>query len=144
MQTVVFDKNIQPSELQKVSEHTMVDHLGIEFMEIGDNYLTAKMPVDHRTIQPMGLLHGGASVVLAETLGSVASSIIVDKDKSYCVGLEINANHIKSAKDGFVTGKVTPIHIGRKTHVWDIKITNDNNALVCISRLTVAILDIKK
>lgn len=122
----------------------MVDHLGIEFMEIGDNYLTARMPVDHRTIQPMGLLHGGASVVLAESLGSVASSIIVDRNKSYCVGLEINANHIKSAKSGFVTGKATPIHIGRKTHVWDIKITNENDDLVCISRLTVAILDIRK
>ncbi len=144
MQTVIFDKNIQPSELQRVSEHTLVDHLGIEFLEIGDNYITAKMPVDHRTVQPMGLLHGGASVVLAETLGSVASSIIADRNKSYGVGLEINANHLKSARDGFVTGKVTPIHIGRKTHVWDIKIYNNNNDLICVSRLTVAILDIKK
>lgn len=144
MQTVIFDKSILPSELQKVSENTMVDHLGIEFVKIGDNYLTARMPVDQRTTQPMGLLHGGASVVLAESLGSVASSIIVDRNKSYCVGLEINANHIKSAKSGYVFGKVTPIHIGRKTHVWDIKITNENNDLVCISRLTVAILDIKK
>lgn len=136
----MFDKNIQVTDLQKFSENTMVDHLGIEFLELGDDYITARMPVDHRTHQPMGLLHGGASVALAETLGSVASTLIVDMDKFFCVGLEINANHIKSARNGFVIGKASPIHIGKKTHVWDIKITNSNNELVCVSRLTVAVI----
>ena len=139
----MFDINIQVAHLQEISKNTMVEHLGIEFLEIGQNFISAKMPVDHRTIQPMGLLHGGASIVLAETLGSVASSILVDINKFHCVGLEINANHIKSARSGYVTGKATPIHIGKKTHVWDIRIINENEDLVCISRLTVAIIEKK-
>ena len=140
----MFDKNIKVSHLQEISKNTMVEHLGIEFLELGKNFISAKMPVDHRTHQPMGLLHGGASIVLAETLGSVASSILVDMNKFHCVGLEINANHIKSARNGFVTGKATPIHLGKKTHVWDIKITNGNDELVCVSRLTVAVIEKKK
>ena len=136
----MFDKNIRIPNLQKLSLNTMVDHLGIEFLELGEDYILAKMPVDHRTHQPMGLLHGGASVALAETLGSVASTLIVDREKYYCVGLEINANHIKSARNGYVVGKASPIHIGKKTHVWEIKITNNNNDLVCVSRLTVAVI----
>ena len=139
----MFDINIQVAHLQEISKNTMVEHLGIEFLEIGQNFISAKMPVDHRTIQPMGLLHGGASIVLAETLGSVASSILVDINKFHCVGLEINANHIKSARNGYVTGKAIPIHIGKKTHVWDIRIINENEDLVCISRLTVAIIEKK-
>lgn len=139
----MFDINIQVAHLQEISKNTMVEHLGIEFLEIGQNFISAKMPVDHRTIQPMGLLHGGASIVLAETLGSVASSILVDINKFHCVGLEINANHIKSARNGYVTGKATPIHIGKKTHVWDIRIINENEDLVCVSRLTVAIIEKK-
>ena len=139
----MFDINIQVAHLQEISKNTMVEHLGIEFLEIGQNFISAKMPVDNRTIQPMGLLHGGASIVLAETLGSVASSILVDINKFHCVGLEINANHIKSARSGYVTGKATPIHIGKKTHVWDIRIINENEDLVCISRLTVAIIEKK-
>lgn len=140
----MFDKNIKVSHLQEISKNTMVDHLGIEFLELGKNYITAKMPVDPRTTQPMGLLHGGASIALAETLGSVASSILVDMNKFHCVGLEINANHIKSARKGYVTGKATPIHLGKKTHVWDIKITNEKDDLVCVSRLTVAVIEKKK
>lgn len=136
----MFDKNIQVAQLQEFSKNTMVEHLGMEFLELGDNFISAKMPVDHRTHQPMGLLHGGASVALAETLGSVASSLLVDMNHYHCVGLEINANHIKSARSGFVYGKAEPIHIGKKTHVWEIKITNENEKLVCISRLTVAII----
>jgi 1,4-dihydroxy-2-naphthoyl-CoA hydrolase len=104
--------------------------------------MVAKMPVDHRTVQPFGILHGGASVVLAETLGSMASFLCIkEAGKQHAVGLEINANHIRSVKEGFVYGRVTPIHIGRSTHIWDIKITNEENKLVCISRLTVAIVD---
>jgi 1,4-dihydroxy-2-naphthoyl-CoA hydrolase len=110
------------------------------FSEIGDNYLKGTMPVDHRTKQPYGLLHGGASVALAETLGSVASALVVDHSKYMCVGLEINANHIGSARNGFVTGTASPIHLGKSTHVWDIKIHDENQKLICISRLTVAII----
>ena len=103
-------------------------------------FLKARMPVDHRTIQPYGLLHGGASCVLAETLGSVCSVLVVDHTKFYCVGIEINANHVRPAKSGYVTGVCTPLHIGRQTHVWDIKIYNEEEKLTCVSRLTVAVV----
>lgn len=119
---------------------TMGEYLAIEWMEVGENYLKARLPVDDRTKQPYGLLHGGASCVLAETIGSMASAMVIDHSKFYCVGLEINANHISSAKDGYVTGTVTPLHLGSTTHVWDIKIHDVNGKLVCVSRLTVAIL----
>ncbi len=122
----------------------MGEYLGIKFTEIGENLLKATMPVDHRTHQPYGVLHGGASAALAETLGSVGSALVIDTEKYICVGLEINANHIRSVKDGEVTGVATPIHLGRSTHVWEIRITDKNEKLVCISRLTVAILDKKK
>ncbi len=119
----------------------MVSHLGIEFTAIGEDWLEAKMPVDPRTHQPLGLLHGGASVALAETMGSVAATFCVDLKTQYCVGLDINANHIKSVKSGFVYGKTKPLHIGKKTHVWEIRITNDEKELVCISRITMAVID---
>ena len=119
---------------------TLVAHLGIEIIEIGNDFLIAKMPVDHRTQQPMGLLHGGASVVLSETLGSLAASLLVDKLFEFPVGLEINANHIKSVKSGFVYGKVSPIHVGRRTHIWQTDIRNEVGKLVCTSKLTVAII----
>lgn len=121
----------------------MVEHLGITFTEIGPDYLKATMPVDHRTKQPMGLLHGGASVALAETMGSVGATLCIDLNKQYAVGLEINANHIKSAKSGLVTGTAKPIHLGRGTQVWSIEIKNDKDQLVAISRITLAILDRK-
>lgn len=116
------------------------DLLGIEFLEIGEDFLSARMPVDERTRQPYGILHGGASVVLAETIGSVASSMVMDSEKFIGVGLEVNANHLRPVKSGFVTGICTPIHIGGKTHVWDIKIYNDKGKMNCISRLTVAVI----
>jgi len=134
-------ENIVPELLQKMGKNTMVEHLGIEFTGCGKDFIAARMPVDHRTHQPMGLLHGGASVALAETLGSVASAMLIDLQKQNCVGIEINANHLKSARNGYVYGKATPIHIGRKTHVWDIRIINESGDLICISRLTVAIID---
>ena len=121
----------------------MKETLGIEFTEIGDNYLKAKMPVDHRTKQEAGILHGGASVTLAETIGSVATWMTLNPEIKTCVGLEINANHIRSVKDGFVFGTSHPLHIGKSTQIWEIKIVNDKDQLVCISRLTVAILDKK-
>jgi 1,4-dihydroxy-2-naphthoyl-CoA hydrolase len=118
----------------------MGEHLGLVFTELEKDVLKAKMPVDHRTVQPYGLLHGGASCVLAETLGSVASSLVINPDKFICVGIEINANHVRSVREGFVTGICTPIHLGASTHVWDIRIHDDNERLICVSRLTVAIL----
>jgi 1,4-dihydroxy-2-naphthoyl-CoA hydrolase len=120
------------------------EQLGIEFTDIGPDYLCAKMPVDYRTRQPYGILHGGASVALAETLGSLAASFQIDTDKQLCVGLDINANHVRSIAEGYVYGKATPLHIGKQTHVWEISITNEEGKLVCISRLTMAILDKKR
>lgn len=121
----------------------MAQHLGFEWEMPGANYLAGSLPVDERTKQPYGILHGGASCVLAETLGSVASALVVDSEKFICVGLEINANHIRSARGGRVYGKATPLHLGRSTHVWDIKIYDADQELVCVSRLTVAILQKK-
>jgi 1,4-dihydroxy-2-naphthoyl-CoA hydrolase len=130
-----------PEKLNAFSANTLVEHLGIQVTAVGEDFIEAKMPVDHRTHQPYGLLHGGASVALAETLGSVAAHCTVDDQNKYCVGLEINANHIKSVKSGFVTGVARPIHIGSRTHVWEIRITNESAELVCISRLTMAVID---
>lgn len=130
-----------PELQQQFSKDYIGTHIGIEFTEIGDDFIKAKMPVDHRTRQPFGLLHGGASCVLAETLGSVAGAFCVDFGKQYVVGLEINANHIRSVKEGYVVGTARPIHIGRSTQVWDIKIETEDEKLVCVSRLTLAVKD---
>lgn len=135
-----FDEELSIEKINPISPNTMAEHLGIEWVEVGEDFLRARMPVDHRTIQPYGLLHGGASCVLAESIGSVASAMVVDHSKFYCVGLEINANHIRSAREGFVTGIARPLHLGSTTHVWDIKIYDQREKLVCVSRLTVAIL----
>lgn len=139
----VFKTDVTLEMLNKMSVNTMLQHIGIQFTKVGDGTIEARMPVDHRTHQPFGLLHGGASVTLAETLGSVAAMCCLDSSTQYCVGLDINANHIKSVKDGFVVGTVKPIHIGKKTHVWEIKIATEKEELVCISRITMAILDRK-
>ena len=139
----MFNSHVTVEVLNHMSKGNMVEHLGIEFLEIGKNFIKARMPVDKRTMQPHGLLHGGASVVLAETLGSVAATFMVNPEKQYCVGLEINANHIRSAREGFVTGITTPVHIGKKTQIWEIRITNESDELVCISRLTMAVMDKK-
>ena len=138
--TTWFNKDVSVEDLKPLGKGTMTEYLGIEWVEVGNNFLKAKMPVDHRTIQPYGLLHGGASCVLAETIGSVASHLVIDPSEFYCVGIEINANHIRSAKEGFVYGICSPLHIGSSTHVWDIRITNEEEKLICISRLTVAIM----
>jgi 1,4-dihydroxy-2-naphthoyl-CoA hydrolase len=136
-----LSKGITLDQLNRLSANTLSENLGIEFTEVGNDYLTAKMPVDHRTHQPFGLLHGGASVALAETLGSVAAHCCVDTTIQYCVGLDINANHIKGVKSGFVYGTTRAVHVGKKTHVWEIKIVNEQNELVCISRITMAVID---
>ena len=125
------------------SSETLVGHLGIEFTEIGDEHVTARMPVDARTHQPYGLLHGGASVALAETLGSTGAGLCVDPARQYVVGLEINANHVRAVKEGWVTGTVRPLHRGKTTQIWEIRIVDDAGKLVCISRITMAVLDKK-
>lgn len=127
-------------EVQQRGKNTMVEHLGIEITELGEDYLKGTMPVDHRTVQPMRILHGGASVALAETLGSLAANLVVDSEKKYCVGLDINANHIRAARNGHVTGTARPLHLGSSTQVWSIEIVGEDNRLVCISRLTMAVL----
>jgi len=135
-----FKDDISPEQLNLLNKNNLGEHLGIVFTELGDNYIKATMPVDHRTQQPYGLLHGGASVALAETIGSVASAMVIDTDKNICVGLDINANHVRGVRSGFVTGIAKPVHIGSSTHVWEIKIYDEQEKLVCISRLTVSIL----
>ncbi len=142
--SIWFRKDLSLEKLMPLGKGTMSEYLGIEWLELGEEHIKAKMPVDHRTIQPYGLLHGGASCVLAETLGSVGSAMVIDHDKFFCVGLEINANHIRSAKKGYVTGTVRPIHIGKQTHIWDIQITDESDKLICVSRLTVAVLSRKE
>ncbi|MEM8966263.1 MAG: hotdog fold thioesterase [Bacteroidota bacterium] len=137
----MISPDISIDSLNAMGKGNMVEHLGIEFTEINTDGLTARMPVDHRTNQPMGLLHGGASVVLAETVGSVASQLCVDTEKYYCVGLDINANHLKAVTHGFVYGMAKALHIGRRTHVWEIRIVNEKQQLVCISRLTMAVVE---
>lgn len=137
----MFNPEITVEQLNKMSKNTMMEHLDLEFTEIGKDFISAKMPVDHRHHQPYGLLHGGASVVIAETLGSVAAHCTFIDQKKYAVGLEINANHLKSVKSGYVFGITKPIHVGRSTQVWEIKITNEQDQLVCVSRITMAIID---
>lgn len=126
--------------LQARSQDTAVSNLGIEYTRIDDVSLSARMPVDARTIQPYGILHGGASVLLAETLGSTAASMCIDSETHYCVGLDINANHVRAVTSGFVTGTVQAVHVGRSTHVWSIEIRDEADRLVCIARLTMAVL----
>lgn len=138
-----FDKELSVEKLKPLIHGTMEQHIGIEWVDVGEDFLKAKMPVDHRTKQPYGLLHGGASCVLAETIGSIASAMVTDHSKFYCVGIEINANHIRSAKNGFVTGIAKPLHLGFSTHVWDIKIFDEKEKLICVSRLTVAVVQRK-
>ena len=126
-------------ELNTIAKGNLVSHIGIEFIEIGADYLKARMPVDQRTRQPFGILHGGASVVLAETIGSYAANMVVDYPKEIFVGQEINANHIRPVSSGYVTGTASPLHMGKNSQVWEIKICNEQEKLVCVSRLTMAL-----
>jgi len=127
-------------KINEFNAKTMVGHIGIEIMEVGKNFVSGRMPVDERTTQPYGLLHGGASVAFAESLGSLAGSFHVDLEKEAVVGIEINANHLKSVRSGWVYGKATPVKIGKRIQVWNINITNEDKEDVCISRLTLAIV----
>jgi 1,4-dihydroxy-2-naphthoyl-CoA hydrolase len=140
MPAIWFLPTLTLGQLEGLEKNTMAELLGIEWVELGPDFISARMPVDHRTRQPYGLLHGGASVALAETIGSVGAAITVDQQKFIAVGLEINANHVRSARSGFVIGTAKPLHRGSSTQVWDIRIEDEQGKLICVSRLTVAIL----
>jgi 1,4-dihydroxy-2-naphthoyl-CoA hydrolase len=140
----IWRRQLSVLEMNTHHASTILGPLGIVFTEIGEDYVRGTMPVDERTHQPYGLLHGGASVVLAETLGSTGANMCVDPDRQLCVGQEINANHLRSVRAGLVTGTARPVHIGGRSQVWSIEIRDEARALVCISRLTMAVLDIKK
>jgi len=142
MQSSIFFTPITVEEINttQIIDGQMARHLGIEMTEIGLDFMTAKMPVDHRTIQRIGILHGGASLALAETVGSIAASYCVDRESFYIVGQEINANHIRPVSTGFVYATATPLHLGKSSQVWDIKVKNEEHKLTCVSRFTVAVL----
>ena len=137
---MIWSRDYTVEELNGRPKGHIGDLIGIEFTEITNDSISARMPVNEKTHQPYGILHGGASVVLAESLGSVASNMIIDSNKYISVGLEVNANHLRPVKSGFVTGICKPIHIGGKTHVWDIRLYDDRGKMNCVSRLTVAII----
>ncbi len=140
---MIWFKEVALDAMNDIGNNTMSKHLGIEVIEIGKDFIKARMPVDERTKQPYGILHGGASVALAETIGSYGSHLIIDSSKYLSVGLDINANHIRKATQGFVTGIAKPVHIGKTTHVWGIEIIDEKGLLICICRLTVAIISKK-
>ncbi len=142
----IFSVPVSPQEINEtqIVEGQMARHLGIEMVEVGSDFMIARMPVDHRTIQRIGILHGGASLALAETVGSIAASYCVDRERKYIVGQEINANHIRPVREGFVYATATPLHLGKSSQVWEIKIRNEAEKLVCVSRFTVAVLDRQK
>ncbi|HEX2549484.1 MAG TPA: hotdog fold thioesterase [Gammaproteobacteria bacterium] len=130
-------------DLHVRGENTMAEFLEISFVDIGDDFLTAKMPINNRTKQPIGIMHGGASCVLAETVGSTAANYCVDRNQFYCVGLDINTNHIRSIREGFVFATAKPYHLGKTTQVWGIEIINENQQLISINRLTMSVLSKK-
>ncbi len=138
---MIFKALVNLETLNTLNLTSLAGQLGIEFIEVGDDFLTARMPVDERTKQPFGILHGGASAALAETVGSVAATLCIDMTQQYAMGLDINANHLKPVRSGFVYGTARPVHLGRRTHVWEIKITDEAQKLACISRLTLMIVD---
>lgn len=138
---MIWNKAFTIDELEQRGKNSMVEHLAIQFTEIGEDYLVAVMPVDKRTHQPLGIMHGGASCVLAETVGSVAANCCVDWEKYYCVGLDINTNHIRSVRSGFVKAIGKPFHLGRTTQVWGIEIYDEREKLISVTRLTMAVLN---
>ena len=140
----MWKNKITINQINEMCKNTIHDSLGIEITEIGDDFLAGKMPVDSRTVQPMRILHGGSNLVLAESLGSIASLMMINHTDEISVGLEINANHIRSIKTGFVYGIAKPINIGRQIQVWEIKLSNEEGKLTCVSRLTVSVLKKKE
>ena len=140
----IWQKPISLALMQQAAQNTAIAHLGIEFLDFGEDFIRGRVPVDARTVQPYGILHGGASVALAETLGSVAGNLCVDTSKEMVVGLEINANHVRAMRGGRVTGTARALHVGRSTQLWEIRIENDEGKLVCVSRLTLAVVPLPK
>lgn len=138
---MIWFSNYTLTDILPLTKNNMVEHLGIEIIEIGSDFLKGKMPVDHRTVQPMNILHGGASVALAETLGSIAAVLTVDASKYSCVGMEINANHLRPVSSGYVYATARPVHVGKKSQVWSIDIVNEEGKMVCISRITMAVIE---
>jgi 1,4-dihydroxy-2-naphthoyl-CoA hydrolase len=138
----IWFKEFPLSYAQERGRGTLIEHLGIELLEAGEDYLTARMPVNGHTRQPAGMLHGGASVTLAETLASWAATFCVDPGEHHCVGIEINANHLRPMAEGYVYGTARPVHLGKTLQVWKVRISNDQEKLVCISRVTMAVLSI--
>ena len=136
----MFNPQMTVAAINQMGEQTLVANLGIEFTEVGADFMCARMPVDKRTLQPYGLLHGGASIALAETLGSVASTALIDLTTQAAVGLEINGNHLRAVRGGYVSGTVRPLHIGGRTHVWEIRIEDERGRLINVSRLTMMII----
>jgi uncharacterized protein (TIGR00369 family) len=136
----IWKQTVSVESLTRIHHQTVVDRLGVEFLEVGDDFIRARVPVDERTRQPYGILHGGVSVVLAETLGSCGAAY-ASPPGHRAVGLDINANHLRSTSTGWVTGSCRPVHIGRSTHVWQIDLVNDAGQLTCVSRITMAILN---
>jgi len=137
----IWFQQFSTDEIKAVQRGTMDEHLGVEIVNIGPDYLSARMPVNERTVQPHGILHGGASAALAETLGSIGGSMVVDPERYQVIGQEINANHIRSVREGHVHGTARPIHLGRRSQVWAIEIVDDHKRLVCVSRLTLAVIE---
>lgn len=135
----IWKRQFTLEDLDRLHAETAVERLGIEFTGAGDDWLAARMPVDSRTVQPFRILHGGASALLAETVGSSAGNLCLEPDTEYCVGMEINANHLRPASDGWVTGTARPLHLGRSSQVWEIRITDERDRLVCVSRLTMSV-----
>jgi 1,4-dihydroxy-2-naphthoyl-CoA hydrolase len=140
----MIDYSTELAKLQHIGKGNIGEYLGIEFTELGENYICGRMPIDHRTVQPAGILHGGISLVLAETLGTIGAMVSVTGENKVCVGLDINGNHIRSVAKGYIHGKASCRHKGKTTQVWEVDIRDDNDNLVCISRITMAILDAKK
>ena len=140
----IWRKDIEEVVAPARERGTMIDHLGIEVVEVGDEWLQARMPVDRRTVQPQGRLHGGASVALAETVGSIAANMVLEGREQLAVGLDINANHVRPASGGFVYGTARPEALGRSTQVWSIRITDEEDRLVCIARLTMAVIPLSR
>lgn len=136
---MIWTTPVTVEEINHRCRNTLCDHLGIEFVEIGDNHMTARMPVDRRTNQPMGVVHGGATAALAETVASAAANYCVDQSK-ICVGLDLNINHIRAVSAGFVTAVAKPLHLGKTTQVWEIKIMNEAEQLISAARLTIAVI----
>lgn len=137
----IWFREFSLKEIHELQRTNMGGHIGIEIVRIGPDHLDGRMPVDHRTMQPDHILHGGASVALAETLGSVGGSMVVDRDRYHVVGQEINANHLRAVREGYVHGSARPIHLGRRSQVWAIEIVDDRKRLICVSRLTLAVIE---